>query len=277
MGFIRSFSDRQINQMTSGENAELFLQLKADVLRGVVFPAVRKNELHFYYQGGCLYKFSGGSFKRDKNFEKFGIGFEGLSSYEKAKKEIEVKFTNVGGKAKERRLLNELNCHTFFGGYGGSVVVLDIEVNLNGAVGGGKKCDLVLFNRKTDELAFVEGKVFFDPRVLVSEPFTPEVITQVNTYTAAISEQRKNIIEQYARHVEIVNELFKTSYRAPRTMIEPAKLLVYATPTYPTPNGVYTIGKINSALGAGNVLWARDDDRPTLDEIWNALTRQSKR
>ena len=61
MSFIRDFSRIQIDKMTNGENARLFNRLKADVLKGKVFPAVRKNELHFYYKGGCLYKFVGGS------------------------------------------------------------------------------------------------------------------------------------------------------------------------------------------------------------------------
>ena len=66
MGFIRTCDQTQIQKMTSGNNAELLAKLKADVLNGEVFPAVRKNELHFYYKGGCLYKFAGGSFSATK-------------------------------------------------------------------------------------------------------------------------------------------------------------------------------------------------------------------
>ena len=258
--------------MTGVKNAELFAKLKADVVNGAVFPAVRKNELHFYYKGGCLYKFAGGSFKRDKNFEKFGAGLDGLSPYEKAKKEIEIKFTNVGGKQKERRLLNGLNCHTFKKDYDGSVVVLDIEVNLNGEVGRGKKCDLVLMNTQTDQLMFVEGKVFSDSRVNVKPPNIPEVISQVNTYTAAIADQRQIISEQYAEHIGIINELFGTAYRPPKKPVEPAKLLVYNTPKSPRDNGKYSIGKINAGLGANNVLWVEENNNPNLDSIWKSLT-----
>ena len=273
MGFIRSFSQSQIDKMTCGDNAELFARLKADVLNGTVFPAVRKNELHFYYKGGCLYKFAGGTFKRDKNFEKFGEGLTELSPYERAKKENESKFTNVGGKAKERRLLDELNCHTFDRNYCGNVVVLDIEVNLNGEIGRGKKCDLVLLNTLTDELMFVEGKVFSDSRVNVTPPNTPEVITQVNTYTAAIAEQKQNILEQYARHIKIINGLFGTAFRPPKKLVEPAKLLVYETPKSPRDNGKYSIGKINIELGADNVFWVGEDIKPTLDDIWEPFTK----
>ena len=83
MGFIRNFSQGQIDRM-QGEG--LFEKLKADVLKGEVFPAIRKSELHFYYKGGCLYKFVGSSFKRYNNYEKYGVVFENLSPYEWAKK-----------------------------------------------------------------------------------------------------------------------------------------------------------------------------------------------
>lgn len=274
MGFIRTFEQAQIQKMTSGDNAELFAKLKADILKGEVFPAVRKNELYFYYKGGCLYKFSCGSFKRDKNFEKFGEGLEGISSYEKVKKENEIKFTNVGGKAKERQLLDELNRHTFNRNYGGNVVVLDIEVNLNGELGRGKKCDLVLLNTQTDELMFVEGKVFSDSRVNVKPPNIPEVIEQVNTYSAAIAEQRQVILEQYARHIEIINGLFGTSYRPPIRLVEPAKLLVYETPEIPNKNGEHSIDKIKTELGTNTVLWVKERSKLTLDDIWNSLNNE---
>ena len=250
-------------------NATLFTMLKADVLKGEVFPAVRQNELHFYYKGGCLYKFARGSFRRDKNFEKFGVGFEDLQPYEKAKKENEIKFRNAAGGEAERQLLDKLYCHTFNPEKRSKVVVLDIEVNLGGQAV--RKCDLVLLNTQTDELMFVEGKVFSDGRVLVAMSFTPEVIAQVNTYAAAIAEQRQIILEQYARHVEIVNGLFGTAYRVPKKLVEPAKLLVYGTPIKPTKNGLYSIDLINTELGTDNVLWVKPDENPTLDEIWEAL------
>lgn len=271
MSFIRSFNQAQIDKMTSEENGKLFNRLKADVLSGEVFPAVRKNELHFYYKGGCLYKFVGGAFKRDKNFEKFGAGLENLPPYERAKKEVERKFTNARGKEKERQLLDELNYYTFNQSAASGVVVLDIEVNLNGTVGGGKKCDMVLLNTQTDELMFVEGKVFSDSRVNVSPPYIPEVIAQVDTYTAAIAEQRQIIQKQYARHIEILNSLFGTVYHAPERLVEPAKLLVYETPKTPRENGAYSIDKINAALGEINVLWVEEGIKPTLENIWDSL------
>ena len=266
MTFIRCL-DKQSVKLQTGENAGLFALLKKDIAAGKVFPAVRKNELDFYYKGGCLYKFKNGRFQRDGNYERYNKDTEGLPPYERAKKQNENKFTNTAGNSAERQLLDGLYCHTFNAGLKKNVVVLDIEVNLNGTIGGGKKCDLVLFNTLTREIMFVEGKVFSDSRVKTSAGHVPEVISQVGTYTAAIAEQRGIIISAYGEHVKIVNSLFGTNFIAPQTLIEPAKLLVYETP-----EAYYDCIKvIDGALGKNNVLWLKRGKAPSPDEIWSKL------
>lgn len=273
MGFLRTFKNQSINIMFAGKNGELFERLKADILLGNVFPAIRVNELHFYYKGGCLYKFVGGSFKRDKNYERFSKNTEGLSPYEKAKKQNENKFTNKKGEITERQLLDKLYCYTYNSNLKSNVVVLDIEVNLNGNMGWGKKCDLVLLNTETDEIMFVEGKVFSDTRVKCVYGTMPEVIEQVSIYSAAVAEQQQNIIEQYSEYIRIINCLFGTTYRAPQKLIEPAKLLVYETISQSlTDNGRYSIDTVNAKLGKENVMWVEKGNEPALEEIWNALS-----
>ena len=277
MSFIRSFNDKQIRQMKSEGNAELYAKLKSDIRCGntecSVFPAVRRRELYFYYKGGCLYKFSNGRFSRDPKFELYSKNTEGLSEYDKAKKQIENKFTSTSGNAKERRLLDRLNVFTFNPQFRSKVVVLDIEVNLNGRIGGGKKCDMVLLNTDTHEIAFVEGKVFRDYRVNVKCGRIPEVIEQVNAYTLAVEEQTENVLKQYAEHIRIINELFGTVYNAPKKIIKPAKLLVYDVPKPLTANQSYSIETINAKLGAQNVAWYGENENPFIDEIWGALCK----
>ncbi len=272
MSFIRSFDEKQTSALLSNKNTELFNLLKKDVLSGAVFPAVRKNQIYFYYEGGCLYKFSNRKFTRDKAFEKYGREND-LSPYEIAKKQVEEKFTNLAGNVKERRLLNSLYSCTFDKTQTFDTVVLDIEVNLNGNIGGGKKCDLVLYNVPSSTLMFVEGKVFSDRRVNVKRGGTPEVINQVNTYSAAIAEQHRTIIREYANHVEIINRLFGTQYPIPQKLVRRAKLLVYETPSDKTENNSYSIETITSALSADNVAFIRQNEAPSTDEIWNSLCK----
>ena len=273
MSFIRSLDEKQILALSNSENYKCYELLKKDMASGQVFASVRKNQLYFYYKGGCLYKFSNGKFTRDKNYANYSDKTDGLSEYEKAKKQIENRFTNSRGISKERKLLDDLNCHTFCRDRSTNVIVLDIEVNLNGSIGGGKKCDIVLYNLQSRTLMFVEGKVFSDSRVNVKCGAMPEVIEQVNTYTAAIGEQEQNIIEQYANHVRILNRLFETSYEEPLAVIKPAKLLVYETPSPLTENNRYSIEIINSSIKENNVAWFRKGEKPSIDEIWKKLCK----
>lgn len=292
MEFSRTFSEDNVAKMLAGDtchvltdadfshgvgkyeklnpnyNAALFSLLKNEVPKGIIFPAVRGNELHFYYKGGCLYKFVNGVFLRDTNYRLYGAG-TGKDAYANAKMQNENKYTNKKGEITERQLLDKLYCHTFGANMSSKVVVLDIEVNLKGNVGNGKKCDLVLLNTQTDAIMFVEGKVFADKRVRCAVGYLPEVIQQVNVYTAAMTEQRQNILLQYCEHVRIINELFDVSYNAPQTLVEPAKLLVYKTCGGKQQNVSYTMDIINQKLGVDNVMWTQGE--PTLEEIWNAL------
>lgn len=268
MSFIRRLSDVNISKLTNDENLQRYTLLKADVDAGFVFPAVRRNELHFYYMGGCLYKFKGGKFIRDPEYAKFSYGTEGLTEYERVKVENKHKYSKAEGQAKERQLLDRLYTHTFAFGRNSKVVVLDIEVSING-----KKCDLVLLNTQTNELMFVEGKVFSDPRVKCEIGRTPEVIEQVRFYTSSIAEHRDAILTQYAEHIRIINKLFGTQYNQANTLIEPAKLLVYETDFVNlTVNGRYSIDTITEKLGENNVMWVEKGGEPTLEEIWKALS-----
>lgn len=273
MGFLRCLDEKQIAALYNDKNIELFKLLKNDILSGIVFPAVRKNQLYFYYKGGCLFKYSNGAFTRDEAYKKYDLGIFGLSDYEAAKKQNENKFTNTKGSNKERQLLDSLNCNTFCSNKTFSTIVLDIEVNLNGTIGGGKKCDLVLYNQQSFELMFVEGKIFSDSRINVKCGLIPEVISQVNTYSAAVAEQEQTIIDQYANYIKIINNLFGTNYNAPKIIIQPAKLLVYETSCNLTENNLYSIDTVTSALGTNNVVWFKQNERPSTDEIWNKLCK----
>lgn len=273
MGFIRRLDKKHIAALYNNENSRIFNLLMNDIKSGFVFPALRKDEIYFYYDGGCLYKFVNGCFVRDMAYEKYTCTVNCLSSYETAKKQIESKFTNTKGNDKERRLLNASYCHTYCREKELNTIVLDIEVNLNGNTARGKKCDLVLYNTQSSELMFVEGKVFCDRRVNVKQGYIPEVIEQVNAYSAAIAEQNETIVNQYENYIVIINSLFGTTYKKPKRLVQTAKLLVYETPLLLTDNNKYSIDTITAALGENNVVWFKQNERPSTDEIWNTLCK----
>ena len=268
--FIRRFEQENIEKLFRGKNADLFARLKADVAAGEVFPAVRKDELHFYYKGGCLYAFRGGAFVRDGAYAKYAVGAGG-EEYELAKAQNAAKFSNVAGGAKERRLLDGLYSSTS-GAERERVVVLDIEVNLNGSVGGGRKCDLVFLDTQTDTLVFVEGKVFSDRRMRAAEGYVPPVAQQVKLYSAALAEQHDIILQQYGEHVAIINKLFGTEYCKPKRLCKMVKLLVYETEEPLHERARRVCERLNGLLGEENILWVKRGERPSCEEIGRALS-----
>jgi len=62
-GLKKSFGD--VETLT---NDPLFPHLREDVLRGIVFPAVRDEEIHFYHAGGRLCRYTSGSFYTNSSY-----------------------------------------------------------------------------------------------------------------------------------------------------------------------------------------------------------------
>lgn|GEM_PF-1231117 len=265
MGFERSFDKVKMMQ-----NDPLFItRLMPDIIKGNVYPAVRKKEFHFYYGGGCLFKFSGSSFKRNPAYEyhdpvnpsekkEFPNVYVTQNSYRKIdgkprsftenyetfKQQNKKKFGNFDDDGTERvpcerQFLEEYYHATYAGNELPNVCVLDIEVRVNEG-GSRKKCDMVLYNKIRNEIMFVEGKLFNNSDLDLSWGKT-KVIEQVSAYTSIINYQDKatgesatNHIEAaYAKYIEIVSGIFFNSSKDPQSplrLIRDAKLLVFETP-----------------------------------------------
>ena len=106
----------------------------------------------------------------------------------------------------------------------------------------------------------------------------PDVIEQMEGYTEVIGEQEKDIIREYAKHIDTINKLFGTDFKPPRSLITTAKLIIYETPTVNgeprlTKNGKNPIKTIVDKLGANNVAWFKIKEEPTIGEIWGRLCK----
>ncbi|MBC3899829.1 hypothetical protein GH811_09400 [Acetobacterium malicum] len=201
--------------------------LLPDIKAGVVFPAIRDEEVHFYYSGGCMFKYSGDNFKFNRSYFKPDyqtvttketwknykitseiyekdyaslsfickdiVGFDFCEEYENIKEVVKQKFykKNDEKSITERKYLEKLYPFTF-GPEKSDVIVLDIEVRANFKTYIDKKaeyakCDLVLYNTLKSELQFIEAKLCSDKRVK-SRGMTPEVIEQIEKYNSWFKE-----------------------------------------------------------------------------------------
>lgn len=277
--FIRSLKEAQIVALK--ENKLFTEKLMTDIKAGVIFPAIRKDEIHFYYNGSSLFVYSGKSFRYNKKYW-YGKDSKGVKSaentfdisffdkYEELKEKCD-KYENEKKKKDavgERELLAKLYKHTFTNENESDCIVLDVEVRTN-IENDQKKCDMVLLNKETKELLFVEGKFFSDKRVYSTKKGDIEVITQVKGYSEQILKHNEKILKQYKDCVEIFNELFQSNLPEPEKLLPYTKLVVYRCNV-----GRYDIKKRNVAGTAideqlNSVLWLYQDKEATLEEIFN--------
>jgi len=101
---------------------------------------------------------------------------------------------------------------------------------------------------------------------------------EIKKYDEVIKSQKERIIEQYGKHIDIINEIFCKKYNRPTKLIENTKLLVYKTPRsrkipkYEA-NLQHSQKTITMKLGENNVFWVYDDDDPSIDKIWENLCK----
>jgi len=283
----------------------LYNDIKAgDEKRGIVFPALRVNELDFYCGGGVLFENNGTSFKRNPAYNKklkakiiaegtknispiaeeafvsrHGLSF--VDNYEAFKKE-NIEHFNKEGKPDERQYLERLYKHTYIGGCFPEICVLDIEIRFN-VNRSQKKCDMILLNFNSREIMFVEGKLFADSRMSCGEndDRKPEVVEQVITYNNLINSLSsvQNIENQYANYIAIMSELFfgqKTELSL--RLLPSVKLLVYETPTHDEImtkqeyRGRRSLKKqVEDTKIASLWIETGKEDKYTLSKIWDAL------
>lgn len=223
MAFIRRFDYPKVEAM---KKTKLWRDcLYPDIMKGIVFPAIRDNEMYFYFSGGCMirytdnsFKFNPGYFKLEyrseevkKAWQKFVFpdnllinkilsiesickeieGFDFCEQYKNIKDLMKQKFQDTKNDEtleKERKYLEKLYPYTY-GEENSDVIVIDIEIrgNFETKVEKAKsaKCDLMLYNTKTRILQLAEAKLCRNPEVR-SKSNSPKVIGQMNKYNSWI-------------------------------------------------------------------------------------------
>lgn len=259
--FYKNEHDRRngiVNVKTILEKTHPYL-LK-DIHAGIVFPALRKNEIDFYYCGNKLYQFRGGNtcgswFSNNK-------APSSVSEYEAIKKEIDAK-VDTGIKSKteegERAVLSAFV--SLFSPYmnkfendTNDICLLDMEIGFpelytesNIKEYSNIQIDLLFLNLQTGKLTFVEAKAIGDDRLtcqnrvedspediyarLCAESTKKEKVgIQIKKYFANLTRWKGIIEEEYATHyLSFMNDVFgvKLSPQKPVWLDTTPILLIY--------------------------------------------------
>jgi hypothetical protein len=275
------------------KNEEIFNLIENDISCGNIFPALRANEIHFYYEGGRIFTFNGGKFSYNTEYHKYMIGEYGESKnnflinrpfeltlkqfYEDIKIGVYERHRRSNkGESNERQFLAELYKSTYtkdtYRKTTSDTKVLDIEMRFNKG-NDEKKCDLVLYNNKLQKLMLVEAKLVDNPEIKSRSDY-PKVIQQVNRYTSWLDDE--NLLkEQYSSNIEFINTLFNTAFNKEiKDICKSAKLIVFKTNIQKELKQEHKT-KLVDRLGMENVLFYSVDDikNINIDEIWNGLDK----
>lgn len=202
-----------------------------------VLLTIRNNRIDLYHKGGRLFTYNSNGFKTHQKYasvitkakndylteselSKSKLASDFKSNYQQIKKNCS-KYSGI-----EASGISEIyHKHSYLSD--SNVVVLDIEVSFESLNEKNKqdRIDLVLFNKKSQTLQFVEAKHFSNKDLWSNT--TPKVISQISRYESQISNPKQNILSEYKEYTEILNRIFDISLPEPKNIEDKVTLLIF--------------------------------------------------
>lgn len=274
--FKRTLSSQLIAKL----QAEPFYQiLYPDILNQEIFPGIRNNLIDFYYKGGRLFKYDNQGFQthikyaavieKDKKdyLTENELGNHKLATdFSKNYTRIKENCANYAGL--EANGVSEVSSKHSYVGREKGIVVLDIEVSLK-SIDPEKKqdrIDILLYNADEKKLKFVEAKHYSNPEIWSNN--VAKVISQIEKYELQIKTKSNEIIAEYNKYIDFVNQIFNCKLPHADDLDEKVTLLIFGfdsnqrsgrLKSYITGNPIlkdivlYPIGNVNNIMI--NNLW----------------------
>ena len=112
-----------------------------------------------------------------------------------------------------------------------NIIVLDVEISFksNNVNKKQDRIDLLLFNKETKTLQFVEAKHISNTEIW-STP-TPKVISQVKRYEEQIKLKETEILKRYEKHINSLNHIFNKTLPIPEKIDSKVTLLIFGFDT----------------------------------------------
>tara|TARA_B100000315_G_C14461457_1_gene533933 strand:- start:53 stop:916 length:864 start_codon:yes stop_codon:yes gene_type:complete len=219
-------------------------KLYSDCKSQKVFLAIRNENIDFYYKGGRLFEFDKQRFhthlkyasvipKKGKDYlteeelskpdAKYKLTSDFINSYPRIKENC----ANYSG-VEARGVSYLYHKHSYLEKCN-NVVVLDIEISFESLNINKKKkqdrIDILLLNKKSQELQFVEAKHYSNKEIWSTK--TPKVMSQIERYEEQIKNRKTEIISEYTEYIKVLNHLFNISLPIPKIIAEKVPLLIF--------------------------------------------------
>lgn len=207
--FTRKFENFDFQKMS---HEEIYKLIEPEIRSGEIYPALRDDRIDFYYNGECIYHYENNGFsfnpeyfsyfdKKYMMLNEHNDFINGNINFEKFHKDLKTaitkKFSSDKNDKKERSYLKSLYPYTY-SQQDSTVKVLDIEVYIDGT-----KCDMVLWDTRTNSIQFVEAKLYDDGRLWGKKLDT---VKQIQKYNNAIKYYKQDIIIQYRNYIDFMEQ-----------------------------------------------------------------------
>ena len=231
---------RQINKKVEAQFTSSNLwtsKIKNDCLQQKNFLAIRDNRVDIYHKGGKLFTFDTNGFKTHIKYAAVitSKGHDYLTQNQLALHKLGLNFKTNYLRIKE-------NCANYSGieaagvseiyrrhSYlsDSDVVVLDIEVSFQSQNTAKKqdRIDILLLNKKSKELQFVEAKHFTNKEIWSTK--IPDVVNQISRYEGQIRLRKKQILSEYTSFITTINRLFGVALPNPINIDPKVTLLIF--------------------------------------------------
>jgi hypothetical protein len=146
--------------------------------------------------------------------------------------------------------------------------VPDIEIAFKSLEGSKKhdRIDVLLYNKNSRLLQFVEAKRFSDSRLVSTN--RPEVIGQLERYASQIKDKKQEIIDGYGKYIENLNMVFDKKFPHPQDIERDVILWIF---DYKTPDQAKLNGLKNNPNYKGVRVYENGDAKEaTPKNIWEA-------
>jgi len=235
--FTRNLGNNAISKLRKND---LFMKkLKPDIEEEAVFPAIRRGRIDFYHKGGKLFSYRDTFYTHKKYASLIKFAGDYISESELRKKaEVITSFFEGYEQIKENcslysgveaRGVSRLYHKYPFTKNDLDIVLLDIEISFraNSEERSQDRIDLLLLNKKTQQLRFYEAKHYSNSDLWTVERSRPEAVSQIERYQEQIEKKDSEILSEYSRYVRIVNNLFTCDLPEPQSIDRKVTLLVF--------------------------------------------------
>ncbi len=229
--------DKIIENLISSKNSLWNEKIEPDCRNQKVFLAIRNNRIDLYHKGGRLFTYDGSEFKTHLKYASV-ISSNGkdylteaeLSDYKLAS-DFESNYMRIKENCSNYSGIEALGVSEIYHKHSylsdSNVVVLDVEISFESLnkENTQDRIDILLFNKESKTLQFVEAKHFSNKEIWSRT--TPKVISQIQRYESQLRKRKKEILSKYIDYIKIINRIFGMALPEPVEVDDNVTLLIF--------------------------------------------------